>query len=62
MANWFREYQFMTLTHCTYDEYLDTPVMVIDRVLRIHSVVEDVKADKERKANGDPTAGLPRIT
>jgi hypothetical protein len=58
MAEWFREYQFMTITHCTHEEYLDTPLQVIERTLRIHSVVEDARA----KAQAASTPSIPTIT
>lgn len=43
----------MTITHCTHDEYLDTPTAVIERTLRIHRVYEDVK-NKQAQSSGVP--------
>ncbi|QAY16212.1 hypothetical protein SEA_SONALI_14 [Arthrobacter phage Sonali] len=37
----------MTVTHCTYQEYLDTPLPVIERVLRIHEVFKDADRKTE---------------
>lgn len=56
MAEWVREYQFMTVTHCTYEQYLDTPCVVVDRLLRIHSVFEDAKKrDDDQRAQAART-------
>jgi len=44
----------MTITHCTHDEYLDTPNAVIERTLRIHRVYEDAK-NKQSQSAGAPS-------